>query len=253
MYEARNEPLEKLLRKLAEIARRGPIPSASLGDTGVGVTLLDALGLSKTSTNKASIDGIVITAHRHAKIGKGNRVNLFAQVPNWKLSECKSSREIAERYGYDIDNGNARRLYCTVSARRANSQGLQLEVNTSNGVLEEVATSKGRRDLVAVWLLNQLEDRLRASHPTTIWVRAVTCNNNGQECFHYRECVYTGAARTEELTALLATGTITMDHLIDIKSGRACEKGPLFKMNPENFDLLFPPPRSLDLLSSRWI
>jgi hypothetical protein len=40
---------------------------------------------------------------------------------------------------------------------------------------------------------------------------------------------------------LLQAGVVTMDHLIKQKSdGRVSEKGPLFKLEPSDFGLLFP-------------
>src|SRR5262249_22189523 len=116
-----------LLRRLQEVALRGYLPAISTGSTAIGMTLIGALGVPYSSTEKPHFRGIVVTAQRRTKGAQRNRVNLFAQVPLWALSSCKSSAQILERYGYQRDG--VRRLYCSVSARRANSQGLMLRVD----------------------------------------------------------------------------------------------------------------------------
>lgn len=252
MSDEQEETLRQLLKKLSEIALKGPIRTTVRGDTGVGMTLLGELGIENTSMNKSNFRGIVVTARRRAPAGTKNRVNLFAQVPDWSVSACKSSREIAERYGYDYENGNCRRLYCTSSAQHVNAQGLILEVDHGEGHLNELFVADGVRRPVATWRMIRLCERLRRSLPASVWVRATSLRRNGEEFFHYRECLYTGPARVEELAGLLEAGTVTIDHLIEKRDGRTNEKGPLFKMKPSNFDLLFPPGQKYDLLSSRW-
>lgn len=241
--------VERLLFELRELARKGPLPAVAQGDSAVGLTLLHALGLRNTSTRKAYVHGIAISAKRRATGTIANRVNLFSQVPDWKLSVCKSSQEIAERYGYnDEGEKGRRRLYCTVSAKRANAQGLLLEVDRSQGLLFEIQRAEGKDEKVACWPLPLLLRRLVENHPASIWVTAAAQTRGGREFFHFRECLYVGPPRAEVLPDLLEVGTVTLDHLIEIRSGRVSEKGPLFKIKPQNISLLFPDPRRIDLL-----
>ncbi len=237
-----------LLMKLVELARGEPIRAITEGDTAVGMTLLDALGIEYSSVSKPTFHGIVINASRKTYVGVKNRVNLFAQVPNWDLSYCKSSREILARYGYDAADVG-RRLFCTVSARGPNPQGLQLQVNRGSGFLNEVFYSGKKYYPVATWALNKLNYRLVDNHPESLWVTASVFEKNDKEYYQYREVIYTGPPNTEIFPELLASGTVTIDHLIDSKNGKVREKGPLFKINPDNLSLLFPSPRRYDLMT----
>ena len=246
--ENRTEIRNSLFKKLSDVAKKGPIPAIGQGDQAVGMTLLHALGIEYSSSTKPNYFGIVVTAHRRPITGRGNRVNLFAQVPNWLLSNCKSSREIVELYGYDL-SPNKRQLYCTVNSRHLNSQGLILEIDREQDYLLEIAKGAGKHSYIATWQINKLKERLVETHPETIWVKAVTFERNGQEFFHYRECVYSGAPKENEFTELLETGTITLDHLISLNNGKVIEKGPLFKIRPTNLELLFPNPIKYDLMS----
>lgn len=246
--ENRNEIRENLFKKLSELARKGPIPAIAKGDPAVGMTLLHALGIEYSSLAKPNYFGIVVTARRRAISGRGNRVNLFAQVPDWRFSNCKSSREIVERYGYDL-NPNKRQLYCTVNTRHSNSQGLVLEINRKDDNLEEIAQRAGKHEQVAIWQMKKLKERLIETHPESVWVKAIAFERDGQEFFHYRECIYSELPRANDFLELLDTGTITLDHLISMDNGRVTEKGPLFKISPTNLDLLFPSQKKFDLLA----
>jgi len=234
---------------LAEISRRGPVPSTGKGDMAVGKTLLDLLGVQQTTTRKPTFQGIVLTARRNSVRPENNRVNLFAMVPEWRLSACKSSEEIVALYGYDRDGG--RKLYVSVRSRRPNAQGLYLEVDRANGLLRERYISDGgdRPKEVAVWQVAALQARLLQRHPASAWITANVVHRDGEEYFHYRFVQFTDQPRTEHLPDLLDLGTITMDHLIFSEGGRTVEKGPLFKIRPDNVRSLFPESSRYDLMA----
>lgn len=238
---------KELLSKLAQLSRKGPVPAVGTGDTAVGMTLLDRLGIPYSSTKKPNFNGIVITARRGSRAKDVNRVNLFAKVPDWSVSECKSSKEIVERCGYERIEGM--KLYCTVSAKQPNRQGLYLELDYDAGFLREQRRQGSEIAPIAAWRLDRLAEKLRSTHAESAWVIAVPSWRDGLEHFHFRYVTFTSAPRVEELAGLLEQGTITMDHLISSSTGRVIEKGPLFKIKPENVSALFPVSRRFDLLS----
>ncbi len=239
--------VKELLLELSKIAHKGPIPAIGHGSTSVGMTLLNALGIEYQSTDKPHFKGIVVNGRRDKSGNAQNRVNLFAKVPNWKISGCKSSAEIAELYGYDTSVG--RKLYCTVRARKPNSQGLYLQVNKNKGVLQECIMREGKTENVASWYISDLTMLLASKHPETIWVNAKASTYEGKELFHYREAFYTSSPKLDLFAELLEEGTITLDHLIETKSGRTSEKGPLFKIKPSNIPALFSSQFKFDLFS----
>jgi hypothetical protein len=215
----------------------------------VGKTLLDLLGIQQTTTRKPTIHGMTLTARRNSSGADVNRVNLFAMVPDWKLSACKSSEEIAQRHGYDRDGG--RKLYVSVRSGRPNAQGLFLEVDRASGLLREkhLAKKGSSADEVAAWTLASLQDRLLQRHPASAWITANATRREGQEYFHYRFIQFTDQPRANRLADLLEQGTVTMDHLILSRDGRTVEKGPLFKIRPDNVRALFPESPRFDLMA----
>ncbi len=239
----------KVATELAKISQLGPVLSTGNGDMAVGKTLLDLLGIQQTTTRKPTFHGMTLTARRNAGGADGNRVNLFAMVPDWNLSACKSSEEIAQRYGYDRDGG--RKLYVSVRSGRPNAQGLFLEVDRANGLLREKhqAEKAGSADEVAAWKLASLQARLLQRHPASAWITANATLRDGQEYFHYRFIQFADQPRGNRLVDLLDQGTVTMDHLILSRDGRTVEKGPLFKIRPDNVRALFPESPRFDLMT----
>lgn len=244
MYElSSNQQL--VLSALAKICQRGPMPSTGKGDMAVGKTLLDLLGVPQETTRKPTFQNIVLTTRRGFKNKPATRVNLFAMVPNWSLSKCKSSQEIALRYGYDRDG--ARKLYASVRSRLPNSQGLYLYVDRSEKLLREryLSDHSGDPEEVAAWRLTDLQSRLLDRHPASAWITASVIGDS----FHYRYVQFTEKPRVELLPDLIQQGIVTMDHLIKIKDGRSTEKGPLFKIDPENISSIFQESPRYDLMN----
>ncbi len=227
---------QELLGKLRKIAARGPMISMLDADTSVGRTLEKALGIDINSSKKPDYKGIELKAYRDKR---GNRKNLFAQVANWELSKLKGSEEILDKFGYW--RGEDFKLYCTVSAKTRNSQGLRFRVdNDLNWLLEN--SDKPKIGDFAVWTLAKLHERLLEKHGETFWIAADSSFEDGKEYFHYREIEHTKKPIVSQFDILLEQGIITMDHLIkrNVK-GKVKEKGPIFKIRPNSLALLFPP------------
>ncbi|MEC9160101.1 MAG: MvaI/BcnI family restriction endonuclease [Bacteroidota bacterium] len=237
-----NAIANELLLMLKKIAGN-PIPSMVDADTSVGRTLETALGIDINSSKLPDYRGIELKSFR-AK--KGNRKNLFAQVPNWKLSKFKSSEEILDAFGYWREEDF--KLYCTVSGVTTNSQGLSLKVDSEVNQLIENSDKKEVGDFV-VWTLDKLHERLLEKHKETFWVAADSVSIDGKEHFQYKAVEHTKKPIVSQFDILLEQGIITLDHLIKRNSkGKVVEKGPLFKIKPNSLDLLFPPSSKYSLV-----
>jgi len=233
---AESEVAFELLAMLRKIASSGPIPSLVDADTSVGRTLETALGIDINSSTEPDYKGIELKSYRNNRI---NRKNLFAQVPDWKLSKLKSSAEILDAFGYR--RADDFKLYCTVSAITRNSQGLSLRIDTDIKQLIENSDNPEFGDFV-VWTLDKLHSRLKKKHKETFWVEAESMRINKREHFQYKLVEHTKRPITSQFDLLIDQGIITLDHLIKRNSkGKVVEKGPLFKIKPKGIELLFPP------------
>lgn len=238
------EVADELLILLRKISLRGAIPAMLQADTAIGRTLETLLGININSSKQPDYKGIELKAFRDKK---GNRKNLFAQVPDWSSSRFKSSSEILNEFGYQ--RGDDFKLYCTVSAIVRNSQGLKLKLDTDVRQLIENSDKATIGDFV-VWGLETLHKRLLEKHNETFWVATDTLMIDNKEHFIYKSVEHTKKPIVPQFDILLEQGIITLDHLIKRTSvGKVVEKGPIFKIKPDALSMLFPPSQSYDLLS----
>ncbi len=239
-----NEVSEELLILLNKIAAKGPVPAMLQADTAIGRTLETLLGIDINSSKKPDYKGIELKSYRDKR---GNRKNLFAQVPDWNLSKFKSSAEILNAFGYS--RGEDFKLYCTVSTLVRNSQGLKLKMDSEISQLIENSDKASVGDFV-VWGLETLHKRLLEKHNETFWIAADSVIIGEKEHFQYKKVEHTKKPIVSQFDILLEQGIITLDHLIKRKpTGSVVEKGPIFKIKPNALDLLFPPSQSYSLLS----
>ena len=179
---------------------------------------------------------------------KETRATLFACVPDWNLSALKSSRTILDTFGYERNEDF--KLYCTISTRRANSQGLQFEVREADRWLREFCARDPVKE-VCIWRLDKLHQRLEEKHAETFWVKAKSIRLRDTEWFQLESVTHTTRPSLQQFDRLLTDGTVTMDHLIKRKAnGRVSEKGPLFKVERRRIaELFLGEPRHYSLLS----
>lgn len=237
------EVADELLALLNSIASRGAIPAMLQADTAIGRTLETLLGIDINSSKKPDYKGIELKSYRDKR---GNRKNLFAQVPDWTDSKFKSSAEILNAFGYP--RGDDFKLYCTVSSLVRNSQGLKLKLDTDLRQLIEHSDRATVGDFV-VWGLETLHKRLLEKHNETFWIGADSLMIDGKEHFIYKKVEHTKKPIVSQFDILLEQGIITLDHLIKrTPAGRVVEKGPLFKIKPNGLSLLFPPSQVYNLI-----
>ena len=161
---------DELLEKLRGIAATGLVPSVmdQRADTAIGRTLESLLGIDINSRREPDYKGIEIKSYRRARTAsRENRKTLFARVPNWKLSKFKSSAEILNGFGYT--RGDDFKLYCTVSTRSTNSQGLSFKLDDKAGLLNE-CSSNAELGAFATWAMADLRKSLVEKHNETFWV-----------------------------------------------------------------------------------
>lgn len=233
---------QELLERLQSLSRNGPLKAIKSGDTAIGMTIEQALGIAANSSPYPDYKGIELKSARLNKTP--NRTTLFAQVPEWSISSLKSSREIIDKYGYPRDGDL--KLYCTLSANKYNSQGLGFDIDFNKDLLNEIHEKDGH---IVSWLGQTLRNKLLEKHRETFWIKANTHVDNGDEYFTLKSIVHTKNPLANQFLLLMEQGIITMDHLIKRKNmtGNASEKGPLFKIKPQHLGLLFPEPKTYDL------
>ena len=215
----------ELLERLYALAHVGPLPALRAGDTAVGHAIETALGIVANSRKAPDFKGIEIKSSR--AVGT-KRDTLFSQVPDWKASPVKGPLELMDRYGYPGEHG--KRLYCTVSGKSPNPQGLYLEVDFGDGVLLERASREGSDEVALIWDLDVLTERFAGKHHETFWIDAREEEIGGERAFRLLEVMHTKEPNLTALAVGLADGSVTLDHTISTRStGAARDHGYLFR------------------------
>lgn len=247
---AKNAPAEELVGKLREVSKLGFVRSLRAGPTGVGMTLETLLGIAANSSKAPDFKGIEIKASR--TLGprqRSNRITLFSKVPDWQSSALNSAVSLLNAHGYDK---NARRqLYCSLN-NVPNSLGLFLSPIDAD--LHALHGTPDASTKVVQWGIEGLREALAAKHQQTFWVKAaVRRSAGGSEEFHYVQALHTRGPMVSNLESLFERGHIELDfvlHLLNRDAGqrpRARDHGYLFKMDPGNMGLIFPPSVQYDL------
>ena len=245
-FTSLNSVAIELFEKLKIISSKGFL-KAGTGDKEVGELLERELNIRANSSKNPDYKGIELKA----KHNLNTRSNLFAQVPNYKhpLSKIKKITEIADRFGY-IQNGY-KVLRNTTCTTKANSQGLKFNIDYDKEILFETTINDNNFENFAVWEFEILIKRLSEKHKQTFWIEAEKKIINNITFFHYKDVTYTSNPNSHLLIDLISRDIITMDHLISVKKKndgfQRIEKGPLFKIKPNNINLLIPTVKKFNL------
>lgn len=242
MARAADEPALELLGRMRDIAARGFVKSLRAGPTGVGMTLETLLGINANSRKTPDYRGIEIKASRTLAKGRQNsRISLFSKVPDWAKSSIGSAVELLQRHGYDRDG--RRQLYCSMN-NVPNSLGLFLSVmgedlHARHGTLDDSKAT-------VQWGIEGLRDALSEKHRQTFWVKAEARRSEAGEEFRYVRVVHTKAPMVSNLESLFEAGHMEVDFALHLlaregRQPRARDHGYLFKLDPRNLGLLFPP------------
>lgn len=240
-----NERARDLLEKLKNISSQGFIKTLRRGDTGIGFTLETLLGIKANSSSKPDYRGIELKSSR-SRSRNGNRITIFSKVPNWKNSRLKGSRDILNERGYFDEKKNRRQLFHTFSCISPNSLNMMLNLNKGILFQDYIEADKITHDVQ--WEMHILQQSLKEKHAETFWVYADVSGCGDDEKFHYVKAKYTAGADPLKLDILLQSGGITVDYTITERpNGSAKDQGYLFKIKPEDLELMFLKPIEFDL------
>ena len=238
--------IEEALKRLKELASRGPIKAHSSGSNEVGKTMQRALGITHSTSTSNHFMGFTITSTTNKGQGK---TKLFSKVGDWGQSAVSSTREIVELFGEEDTSGKYRRqLFCTVDAIEPNTFGLFLKVDTTKGVVSEYYSSGITEQPVLTWDSEELSREL-AARDNFIILTASRYKKPDGNYYHYTNAEFFIGANFSGFLKQIELGGITVDHLISVgQDGRTTEKGPAFKITRNARQELYSNYKKYDLL-----
>jgi len=171
--------LKTLKQKLQHIKKMGYVKTHRRGDTGIGKTLEDLLGIKENNIPLPDI-GEIAELKSYRKSAK-SMMTLFTLEPLPKGGD--RDRLLLDNFGYSKrDNQRSKELHSTLSCKRFNNQDLKLSVEKDKIRVK----GKGRR-INIFWDMESLRNKFEEKLPALVYVLADSKIVKDTEYFHFNE------------------------------------------------------------------
>lgn len=223
----------QLISKLRKIKKSGYVKTHRAGDTGIGKTLEDLLGIEEN--NIPGPNGRLIELKSARKNAK-SMLTLFTKSPLPK----KANSLLLQRYGYPSKRGNNRKeLHTTVNAKSYNT--LKGKVGFKIDIKEDrIELTSESKEVLGYWDKRTLVMSFERKLPKLLYVKADSRGSRANEEFWFNDTWLLTGFDFENFVNLLKEGTI----LVDIRIGqypdcRPHDHGTGFRVMPDKLDLCF--------------
>lgn len=237
---------DKFKEAMEAIRDKGFIKTHRSGDTGIGKTLEDELGVEENSVQAADLGAVELKANRK---NSNSKITLFTKSPDKRGVNNKILRA---KYGYKTEeskelNPAINILHTTVNGKGFNTldgkpfmkltekdDKIYLE-HAEDGVLED-----------ACWSKDSLKKAFDKKYPAKkmYHVQADSKTENGKESFHYNEAYSLENFSSEEMMDSLLSGELEMDIRLGVyasgnRKGKPHDNGTAFRVSPNKLDECF--------------
>jgi len=230
------------VNRLNEIKETGYVESHRRGDTGIGKTLEDLLGISE---NNIAGPDFQVYELKSARKDSSSMLTLFTKAPlpkgaNKNLLEAFGymQRKVSRDYkqlsltGEEMDESNIpleeKELHVTVDSIRPNSVGLKLEIEGSRLF---IGNEKG---VEAYYDNETLREAFEKKYHKLIYVLADHRKEGGKEYFWFNESYLLDGFSFERFSELVREGKLKVDIRIGHYSdGRLHDHGTGFRILPK--------------------
>lgn len=238
---------EKFQEEMKKIKAQGYIPTHRSGDTGVGKTLEDLLGVEENPVQAADLGDVELKANRK---DSNSSVTLMTKAPS---KRGVNNRILRKTYGYKTDeskelNTNAKILHSTVTSKGFNTLNgepfmkltfkddrMYLE-HAKDGILENVYWDKKK-------LTKAFDSKFPKGKVYHVQAKSQT-GKNGKEEFHYVTADSLENFNSDKMYDLLKKGDMEVDirlglHASGEKKGKEHDNGTAFRVSSQKLDDCF--------------
>lgn len=195
--------LKQLKKELIIIKELGFVKTHRTGDTGIGKTLEDLLGIKENNIPLHDIEGVAeLKAYRkNAK----SMLTLFTLEPLPKGGD--RDRTLLDNFGYSKrDNGRSRELHSTLSCKKYNNQSLKLAI-----AKDKIRVQGKDKKLNIYWDIESVEKKFGDKLPALVYVLAETKEIRGKEFFHFSEAYLLSGFNFELFKKMVKKDEIVVD------------------------------------------
>lgn len=195
--------IDTLKNKLQEIKSLNFVPTHRLGDTGIGKTLEDLLGIKENNIPLSDIGKVAeLKAYRKDVT---SMLTLFTLEPKPKGGD--RDRFLLDNFGYKKrKNARAKELHSTVICSKENNQDLKLEVQE-----DKISVFGSGADLKIFWDLEILEQKFKVKLPALVYVLADRQMIKEKEHFHFNEAYLLSGFDFESFKQMVRNDHVVVD------------------------------------------
>lgn len=228
--------LNELIKRINQIKQMGWIPSARKGDTGIGKTFEDQLGIDENNNPSADFHDIEIKTHREAST---SMITLFTKAPTYPRG---ANTMLLQKFGA-IGEYGTKKLHTTVSSCNPTNSSMynfnfQVKVEDENNLLRLfVYNSSGiiiNSDVF--WSFKVFDEAIRKKLTTIAIVDGEERVKNGIHYFKYKNVNLVTGLTTENLKRAIKNGDVKIDIRIGTydsgkKIGKTHDHGTGFRIS----------------------
>lgn len=237
---------DKFAKELKRIRDKGFIKSHRSGDTGIGKTLEDELGVEENSIQASDIGDVELKANR---MNSKSKVTLFTKSPN---KRGVNNTILRKKYGYKTDeskelNEAVQILHTAVNGSSFNTLNGKpfLKLTTKNDRLYLEHAVDGLLEDV-YWDKEQLKKAFNKKYPSKkmYHVQAECKMEDGVESFHYSDAYSLENFSADKMLDGLISGDLEMDirlgiHASGKKKGKPHDNGTAIRVSPKKLNDCF--------------
>jgi hypothetical protein len=223
----------ELIERLKKVKELGYVKTHRTGNTGIGKTLEDLLGIKE---NNIPGPNALKTELKSARKSGSSMLTLFTKSPSPPIANSV----LLQKYGYELLEGNKRKkLHTTVNAVRFNylkgKPGFKI-----NAEEDRLCLVNPQNEILGYWGKDILRNSFEKKLPEILYVKAETKDSGTNELFWFNEAWLLKGFDFDSFIALLKKGIILVDIRIgQYPDGRTHDHGTGFRVLPNQLDLCF--------------
>jgi len=225
------ETFEELVDALKKVKAKGYIKTHRKGNTGIGKTLEDELGIEENNVPGPDVGTI------ERKSGRRNSSSRLTLVTKSPMPEAANSA-ILKNFGYPSSKGT-KHIHTTVNALAYNklkgNVGFKVEVQD-----EKILLVDANGQQICYWDEGTLKNSFEKKMVQLAYVKADNRGRGNSEEFWFNEAWLLSDFNFENFIKLLKDGTIVIDVRIgQYANGSPHDHGTGFRINENSLDSLF--------------
>jgi len=223
----------ELIQNLQRIKKMGWVKTHRAGNTGIGKTLEDLLGIRENNVPGPNAAMIEL---KSARKNASSMVTLFTKSP----LPPNANSALLDKFGYASIRANGKKeLHTTVNAKEFNTikgkTGFKIDIQGDRINLVTVGN-----EIVAYWDKKTLKNSFERKLPKLLYVKAESRGQGSNEEFWFNEALLLSGFDFNNFISLITEGTILVDIRIgQYRDGRPHDHGTGFRVFPGKLDLCF--------------